>query len=52
MQSLKYLDTVCATALLLALGACGHMTRRQENTALGADIGAAATGRGVAQVCC
>jgi osmotically inducible lipoprotein OsmB len=42
MSHLKFLGTLGATVLLLALGACGNMNRQQQNTAVGAGVGAAA----------
>ncbi len=40
--TLRTLTTTLAVATLLTLGACSNMTRSQQNTAMGAGVGAAA----------
>ena len=42
MPSIPLLCSTAAAALLLTLGACSDMTRQQQNTAVGAGVGAAA----------
>jgi osmotically inducible lipoprotein OsmB len=42
MKKNHFFGTVLAAGLLLSLGACSDMNRRQQNTAIGAGVGAAA----------
>ena len=42
MTYIKTASTLLTVAALLSLGACSNMTRQQQNTAVGAGVGAAA----------
>lgn len=42
MNAFKTTATVAAAVLMLSLAACGNMSRQQQNTAIGAGVGAAA----------